>query len=84
MNSPHVLNKFLRQKGLTLVELMIAMTISSILMVGISNIYSSSKQAYKINDEFSVLQENARLAFRFLTQDIRMAGYVGCALCVSA
>ena len=79
MNSPHVLNKFLRQKGLTLVELMIAMTISSILMVGISNIYSSSKQAYKINDEFSVLQENARLAFRFLTQDIRMAGYVGCA-----
>lgn len=65
--------------GLTLVELMIAMTISSILMIGISNIYSSSKQAYKINDEFSVLQENARLAFRFLTQDIRMAGYLGCA-----
>ena len=79
MNLPHTLNKVLRQKGLTLVELMIAMTISSILMIGISNIYSSSKQAYKINDEFSVLQENSRLAFRFLTQDIRMAGYVGCA-----
>lgn len=72
-------NKYFSQTGLTLVELMIAMTISSILMIGISNIYSSSKQAYKINDEFSVLQENARLAFRFLTQDIRMAGYVGCA-----
>lgn len=79
MSSQHTQTKALRQKGLTLVELMIAMTISSVLMVGISNIYSSSKQAYKINDEFSVLQENARLAFRFLTQDIRMAGYIGCA-----
>ena len=67
------------QRGLTLVELMVAMAISSILMIGISNIYSSSKQAYKINDAYSVLQENARLAFRFLTQDIRMAGYLGCA-----
>ncbi len=75
----NALNKKNFQAGLTLVELMIAMTISSILMIGISNIYSSSKQAYKINDEFSVLQENARLAFRFLTQDIRMAGYIGCA-----
>ena len=72
-------NKNAFQSGLTLIELMIAMTISSVLMVGISNIYSSSKQAYKINDEYSILQENARLAFRFLTQDIRMAGYLGCA-----
>lgn len=79
MKFRHTPNKFYSQTGLTLVELMIAMTISSILMIGISNIYSSSKQAYKINDEFSVLQENARLAFRFLTQDIRMAGYIGCA-----
>lgn len=79
MSLRYTQNKGLRQKGLTLIELMVAMTISSILMVGISNIYSSSKQAYKINDEFSALQENARLAFRFLTQDIRMAGYVGCA-----
>lgn len=73
-------SKYFKQIGLTLVELMIAMTISSILMIGISNIYSSSKQAYKINDEYSELQENARLAFRFLTQDIRMAGYIGCAV----
>ena len=72
-------NKNIFQSGLTLIELMIAMTISSVLMVGISNIYSSSKQAYKINDEYSILQENSRLAFRFLTQDIRMAGYIGCA-----
>jgi len=71
-------NRF-SQTGLTLVELMIALTISSILMIGIFNIYSSSKQAYKVNDAFSVMQENARLALRFLTNDIRMAGYIGCA-----
>lgn len=71
--------KLFSQRGLTLIELMIAMVISAILMIGIVNIYSSSKYAYKINDEYSILQENARLAFRFLTQDIRMAGYIGCA-----
>lgn len=71
--------KFNRQNGLTLIELMIAMVISAILMIGIVNIYSATKQAYKISEEFSVLQENARVAFRFLTKDIRMAGYLGCA-----
>ena len=78
MKLSHIPKSRFSQAGLTLVELMIALTISSILMIGISNIYSSSKQAYKVNDAFSVMQENARLAFRFLTQDIRMAGYVGC------
>lgn len=79
MKPYHSQKKYFSQSGLTLIELMISMVISSILMIGIINIYSSSKQAYKINDEFSILQENARLAFRFLTQDIRMAGYIGCA-----
>ena len=71
--------KLFYQKGLTLVELMVSLTISSVLMLGVGTIYSSSKEANKVNDEFSILQENARLAFRFLTQDVRMAGYVGCA-----
>ena len=73
-------SKYYNQTGITLVELMIAMTISSVLMLGVSSIYSGSKEAYKLNDEYSILQENARLAFRFLTQDIRMAGYIGCAV----
>ena len=47
-----------KQRGVTLVELMIAITIGSIIMVGISSVYTSSKRSYKLQEEFSRLQEN--------------------------
>ena len=80
MNIHITTKKIYSQQGLTLLELMIAMVISSILMLGVISIYITSKQAYKVNDEYSIMQENARLAFNFLAKDIRMAGYIGCAL----
>lgn len=79
MKSQDRSNNLFSQQGITLIELMVALTISSILMIGVVNIYSNSKRTYKLNDEYSILQENARLAFRFLTKDVRMAGYSGCA-----
>lgn len=69
----------LRQaKGFSLVELMVAVTISLILLAGVVQIYSSSKQAYRIGDASARVQENARFAVDHLTKDIRMAGYLGC------
>jgi len=66
------------QSGLSLVELMIAVTISLVLMAGIMQIFLSSKQTYRTQDAASRLQENSRFAMRFLSQHIRMAGYSGC------
>ena len=64
-------------KGLSLVELMIAMTVSAILMLGISEIFSINSRSYKVQDENSRMQENGRFAFNTLMTDIRRAGYFG-------
>ena len=68
-----------KQHGVTLVELMIAITISSIVMIGISSVYTSSKRSYKLQEEFSRLQENGRFAINHITRFVRSAGYSGCA-----
>lgn len=65
-------------KGFTLVELMIAIAVSSVLMLGVSQIFSSSKRTYKLNTELARTQENVRYAVEEMARDIRMAGYTGC------
>ena len=67
-----------KNKGFTLVELMIAIAVSSILMLGVSQIFSSSKRTYKLNTELARTQENIRYAVEEMAKDIRMAGYTGC------
>ncbi len=66
------------QTGLTLVELMVAMTVGLILMAGVIQIFASNKQTYRIQDATSRLQENGRFAVDMLRRDIRMAGFWGC------
>ena len=66
------------QKGLSLIEIMVAMTISLVLMAAVLTILSSSKRTYALQDELGKLQENARFVFSELKKDLRMAGYYGC------
>ena len=72
-------NNLQKQRGVTLVELMIAITIGSIVAIGISSVYSSSKRSYKLQEEFSRMQENGRFAINHITRFVRSAGYSGCA-----
>ena len=65
-------------RGVTLVELMIAMVISTIVLLGVATVYSSTKRSYKVQEEMARLQENARYAFNVMARDIRGAGFVGC------
>jgi type IV pilus assembly protein PilW len=67
------------KSGFTLVELMVAIVVSSILMLGVMQIFSSNKRANMMGGGLARVQENARFAMRKITQDMRMAGYVGCA-----
>ncbi|MDD1610693.1 MAG: prepilin-type N-terminal cleavage/methylation domain-containing protein, partial [Methylococcaceae bacterium] len=62
------------QRGFTLIELMIAMLIGVFLMAGILQIFSSAKQAYRLQENLSRLQENGRFAMDYLTKGVRMAG----------
>ena len=63
------------QIGMTLIELMIALTIASILMFGVGTVYVSSKRGYNIQDNLARQQENSRFSLDVLMRDLRMAGY---------
>jgi len=66
------------QRGLSLIELMIAITIGLILAAGIMQIFISNKQTYRMQEGMSRMQENGRFAIDLLSRDLRMAGYYGC------
>lgn len=66
------------QRGLTLIEMMIAITISLILLAGVMQIFTGSRQTYRVQDNMARLQENGRFAMDFLNKDIRMADHWGC------
>ena len=66
-----------RAAGLTLVELLVAMTIGLVLIVGATQVYLDSSKSYAVNETTARLQENARYALSVLEPDIRMSGYWG-------
>ena len=67
------------QRGFSLIELMIAMTIGLIVLAGVGYLYLESRQAFRSMDNLSRMQESARYALEIMARDIRMAGYRGCA-----
>ncbi|MCP1676630.1 type IV pilus assembly protein PilW [Natronocella acetinitrilica] len=71
------------QAGLSIVEIMVALLISSILLLGVVTIFSSTRQTYDVQQSLSRIQENGRFAQYFLQSEIRMAGFQGCSRFVS-
>lgn len=68
----------LKQAGLSLVELMIAIALGLVLMGGVMHVFLSSKTVFSTQQAMSRIQETGRLAVEFLARDIRMAAYYGC------
>src|SRR5690606_10267500 len=67
-----------KQRGFSLVELMIAITLGLILTTGIIQVFLSSRLVYTTQQAMSRIQETGRLGMEFLGHDIRMAGFMGC------
>lgn len=65
------------QRGVTLVEMMVAMVVGLILLGGMVQLFSSNKQAYRIQEATNVVNENARYALGQLQYDIRMGDHWG-------
>lgn len=64
------------QRGLSLIELMVAMAVSLLLMLGISQIFLGNKDSYRTQNELAALHQNARLARFVLENAIAHAGYM--------
>ncbi len=67
-----------KQLGVTLIELMVAITIGIIIISGVLQLYASSTKTQLVQDGVSRLQENARFLFARLSQDLSQTGFVGC------
>lgn len=68
----------MRQKGLTLVELMIGMALGLLVVLAVTYVFAGSRSSYRHQESLSAVQETGRIALEVLTRDIRMAGYPGC------
>lgn len=66
------------QRGLTLIELMIAMVLGLIVVGGAISVIIANRQSYRTNEGLSQVQESTRTAFELLTRDIRQAGSTPC------
>jgi len=65
------------QRGLSLVELLVALAIGSVLIVGAVYVYSQGRNTYAINEAVARVQENGRYVLSVLEPDIELAGYYG-------
>ena len=66
-----------RERGLTLVEMMVALAIGSFLIIGAVQIYNQSRQAFVINESIARVQETAQFAMDTIEADLRMASNWG-------
>jgi type II secretory pathway pseudopilin PulG len=65
----------LYQKGLTLIELMVALAICFIVIGAVYRAFTSQQRTYTIQDQVAEAQQNARVAMNILMRDLRMAGH---------
>ena len=63
------------QDGYTLIELMIAVAISGIVMIGFYSAFSAQHRSYNDQGQINIMQQNIRGAMLFMSERIRMAGY---------
>ena len=64
-----------RQRGFTLIELMIAITISVFLIGGLLLMVQSTKNTFITQNQLAQLQDDERLVLTFMTEVIESAGY---------
>ncbi len=67
--------RHLHQQGLSLVELMVAITISLFIALGLSLLYANMKSAFNSQDQMAQLQDAERLAVTMLTTTVQSAAY---------
>lgn len=66
-------------RGLTLVELMVALVLGLLLIGGIINVFLGTQQTHRTQEAMSRVQEAGRFAVEMLAHEARQAGFSACA-----
>lgn len=62
-------------KGLTLIELLVAFVISTLIIGAIYRVFTAQNKAYVVQDQVTEVQQGIKGAMDILLRDLRMAGY---------
>jgi prepilin-type N-terminal cleavage/methylation domain-containing protein len=65
------------QRGLSLIEVMIAITLGLILMAGLIQFFIGNKQSLQVQQAINGMQENGRYAMRVVSDSLHMADHWG-------
>ncbi len=65
----------MRQKGFTLVEMMVAIVIGLLLIAGTLSVFLSTKQGYRMTSGMSLMQATGRATLDLLTREIMISGF---------
>lgn len=66
------------RSGISLVEMLVALTLGILVLFGVVQVLSGSRAAYRLNEAQVRLQEAGRFASQTLARDLRMARSLGC------
>jgi type IV pilus assembly protein PilW len=66
------------KNGYTLIEIMVALGVSSILMAGLARVFTDVSTTYRLEVAMARVQEDGRFVINFLEKEFRLIGYQGC------
>ncbi len=66
------------QSGFTLTELMVALTMSIVLIAGALQVYMTNSRSYRAQEAAAQMMENGRTAVELLARNVRLGGYWKC------
>lgn len=64
-----------RQAGLSMIELLIGLAISSFLIIGVTQVFIDNKRSYVFQENQAGNLENSRFALNYLEQELAKAGF---------
>lgn len=74
----HLFIRAREQRGLSLIELMIALLLGSLLIVGLYQVFNSNSDSFRHNEASARVLESGRIATDILARALRNAGFFGC------
>jgi len=63
------------ERGVTLVELLVALVIAAITLAGVYRVFISQTRSYAVQDQVVEVQQSVRSAMDIILRDLRMAGF---------
>ena len=66
------------QRGLTLIEVLVAMTLGLVVLIGAVNMQTEHRKSFKVVEAKATMQIDAKQGFEFIDRTMRESGSMGC------